>query len=173
MFYKDENGNIIYPVIYVYDIIITIDYNIDVIKLQLQKTFKMKDVGRLLSFLGIEVSYSDEGIFICQRKYTYDLLRENSLLGSKPFKISIKRNLNFRDDKSPFLKDPIVYRRLIGRLIYINITRLDINFSVQNLSQFMQQPRQSQLYHVLTILKYLKNSPSQGNTILETSTPTT
>ena len=52
-------------------------------KQYLAKEFKVKDLGHLKYFLGIEVARSKQGIFISQRKYVLDLLQETGLLGSK------------------------------------------------------------------------------------------
>jgi len=43
--------------------------------------FEMKDLGKLKYFLGIEVAYFRQGIFISQRKYIIDLLKETGKLG--------------------------------------------------------------------------------------------
>ena len=55
-----------------------------------------------------------------------------------------------------------LYRRIIGRLLYLVNTRPDISFSVQFLSQFVQAP--SKLHHqaVQRILRYIKSFPAQG-----------
>ena len=45
----------------------------------LSKEFEMKDLGPLKYFLGIEVSWSNKGIFISQEKYVLDLLQETSM----------------------------------------------------------------------------------------------
>lgn len=58
--------------------------------------------------------------------------------------------------------DPSQYRRLIGRLIYLDITRPDISFAVQQLSQFMSNPRFHHYNVACHLLRYLKNSPGQG-----------
>ena len=52
-------------------------------KTYLNAHFKLKDLGSLKYFLGIEVARSPQGMFLCQRKYTLDLLIETGLLGAK------------------------------------------------------------------------------------------
>lgn len=91
----------------------------------MQNIFKIKDHGNLYYFLGIEVSNLTRASFYL-RKYTLDILYEYGLIGSKPSKISIQKNLDRRDDNSKLLDDSFVYRRIIGKLIYLNIT--DITF---------------------------------------------
>ena len=54
------------------------------------------------------------------------------------------------------------YQRLVGKLIYISHTRLDIAFAVSVVSQFMQDPYEEHLEAVYYILKYLKMTPEKG-----------
>ena len=61
--------------------------------------FEMKDLGKLKYFLGIEVAYSRHGIFICQRKYILDLLKEAGKLGCKTTGASIEQNHRIRNDE--------------------------------------------------------------------------
>ncbi|KAB2595211.1 hypothetical protein D8674_030661 [Pyrus ussuriensis x Pyrus communis] len=65
-------------------------------------------------------------------------------------------------DKGELLKDPEKYRRLVGRLIYLTITRPDITYSVHVLSRFMHEPRISHMDAALRIVRYLKATPGQG-----------
>ena len=69
-----------------------------------------------------------------------DLLNDSGLLGSKsagsPLNPSIKLH---QDDGMPY-EDIVAYRRLIGRLLYLNTTRPNITFSTQQLSQFLHAP---------------------------------
>ncbi|EOY20488.1 Cysteine-rich RLK (RECEPTOR-like protein kinase) 8, putative [Theobroma cacao] len=50
----------------------------------LRSEFKLKDLGKVKYFLGLEIARSPEGISICQRKYALDLLEEQGLLEAKP-----------------------------------------------------------------------------------------
>lgn len=62
------------------------------------------------------------------------------------------------------------YRRLVGRLLYLQISRPDICFAVHCLSQFLQQPTDEHLNAVHHLLRYLKRSPGQGVILKVSST---
>ena len=81
-------------------------------------------------------------LFLHQRVHSSRLSSEQGLL------------LNEEDSSS--------YRRLIGRLIYLTNTRLDISFSVNKLSQFVSAPTSTHQQTVFQILRYLKNAPGYG-----------
>ena len=55
-----------------------------------------------------------------------------------------------------------MYRRLVGRLIYLSLTRPNIAQGVQQLTQFMQSPCSDHLMSALHLLKYLKGTLSRG-----------
>ncbi|KAK9062929.1 hypothetical protein SSX86_003558 [Deinandra increscens subsp. villosa] len=60
------------------------------------------------------------------------------------------------------LADAEKYRRIVGKLNYLTITRPDIAFPVSVVSQFMSSPRTSHWEAVCHILKYLKGAPGRG-----------
>lgn len=128
----------------------------------LSRCFKMKDLGKLKYFLGIEVGRGEEGFMLTQRKYALDLISDVGLLGAKPAATPMEQHHKLALDTSPFMRDAEKYRRLVGRLVYLSITRLDISYSVHILSQFMKTPRQVQWDAALRVVRYLKGTAGQG-----------
>ena len=112
-------------------------------------------------FLGMEVARSKQGIIISQWKYTLDLLKETGILGCKP-RYTLERNWKYvkKDGDPPVDKER--YQRLVGRLIYLSLTRPDIAYAVSVVSQFIHTPTQQHLITVYPILRYLKGTPGKG-----------
>ena len=125
LFTKIQGKSFIALLIYVDDILITGNdpVSIDAIKKFLHSQFHLKELGDLKYFLGIEVSSSKNGIFISQRMYALEIIKDTGLLGVARIDTPIERGLRFFD-KGDLLKDLGHYRRLVGRLIYLTVLRL-------------------------------------------------
>ena len=76
----------------------------------------------------MEVARSRKEISISQRKYVLDLLTETGMLGCKPSDTPIKARKRTESDEKPVDRER--YQQLVGRLIYLSHTRLDIAFAV-------------------------------------------
>ena len=87
---------------------------------------------------------------------------ETGLLGSKLVSCPIEQNHKLGLAIGVVLLDPEPYRRLVGRLIYLAITRLDLAYSVHILSQFMHEPRTEHWEAALRVVRYLKGTSGQG-----------
>jgi len=103
----------------------------------LLQQFRIKDLGDLKYFLGIEFSRSKTGIYMSQRKYALDILQDTGLTGARPEKFPMEQYLKLTPNDKELLKDLVKYRRLVRRLIYLTVTRSDIVFSVRTLSQYI------------------------------------
>ena len=157
-------GRCVYLVVYVDDIVITGNdpKKISQLKEHLFSHFQTKDLGKLKYFLGIEVAQSENGIIISQRKYALDILKETSMLDCKPADSPMDPNLKLLPNQGETYSNPERYRRLVGKLIYLTITRPDISFAVGVVSQFMQSPHNDHWDAVIRILRYIKRTPGQG-----------
>ncbi|CAM8988557.1 unnamed protein product [Rhodiola kirilowii] len=111
---------------------------------------------------GLEVARSDNGVFLHQRKYALELLEEHRLTDCKPAKTPMQTKHQLGLSTAPDLVDSLHYRRLVGKLIYLTITRPDLAYPVHILSQFMQKPTEEHLTAALRVLRYVKAAPAQG-----------
>ncbi|XP_026398397.1 uncharacterized protein LOC113294205 [Papaver somniferum] len=122
----------------------------------------MKDLGSLKYFLGIEVSRSGEGIFLSQRKYVLDLLKEVVMSACQPVHTPLEEKVNLCIEPDQVPTDKRRYQRLVGRLMYLSHTRTDLAYALSVVSQFMQNPGEQHMDAVLRILRYLKSAPGKG-----------
>ena len=118
-------------------------------------TFHMKD-------LGIRCTIQKKGIFVTQHKYTQDLIQLASLTIATTIDTPMDVNVKLRRDEGELLQDQTLYRKFVGSLIYLTITRPDISFFVHTVRKFMQNPRHLHLTAVQRIIKYLLITPSYG-----------
>ncbi|XP_004301110.1 PREDICTED: uncharacterized mitochondrial protein AtMg00810-like [Fragaria vesca subsp. vesca] len=163
LFTRKQGKSFTILLIYVDDILITGNdpESIADVKKFLHNNFRLKDLGDLKYFLGIEICASRNGIYISQRKYALEIIKDAGLLGAALIDTPMERGSKLSDKSEP-LKDPGKYRRLVGRLIYLTVLRLDITYVVHVLSIFMHQPRKDHWEAALRVVRFLKNSPGQG-----------
>lgn len=94
---------------------------------------------------------------MCQRKYALQLLEDYGYLHCKPTVTPMDPKVNFHSEDSELLEDSSSYRKLIGRLLYLTISRPDICFAVHKLSQFLASPTRLHLmaaHHNLQVKAY-------------------
>ena len=164
LFVKIFETNIIVLLAYVDDIILAGNHlsDIEQITQSLDDTFKVKNLGNLKYFLGLEIARSSEGIHVSQRKYALDILADSGLLASKACATLITKDTKGLFEGGVPLKDITPYQRLIGRLLYLTNTRPDIGYVAQFLSQFIQSPTKEHLATANRVLRYIKAAPGQG-----------
>jgi len=94
--------------------------------------------------------------------YVRGSVDECGLLGAKPIEFPMEPNHKLGLATGELLSDPTQYRRLVGRLIYLTLTRPELSYSVHILSQVMQAPREVHMEAAKCMLRYLKGNPGQG-----------
>ena len=102
------------------------------------------------------------------RKYTLDILADIGMLDCKLIDTPMDPNVKLVIGKGEPLQDPERYRRLVGKLNYLIITRLDISFPLNVVSQFLQSPCDSHLDAVVHILCYVKGTIGQCGCCMRT-----
>ncbi|XP_019161445.1 PREDICTED: uncharacterized protein LOC109158081 [Ipomoea nil] len=131
------------------------------VKQQLSTNFLLKDLGPLKYFLGQEVARHKKGIAVCQRKYAVELLEDTGFTSAKlVFNPTVPSHKLSRNE-GEFLEDNSQYRRIVGKLFYLTITRPDISFATQQLSQFLDKPTDLHLQAAHRVLRYIKAAPGQ------------
>jgi Reverse transcriptase (RNA-dependent DNA polymerase) len=164
IFTKNNSNGITVVLVYVDDLIITGNnqLEIDCVKRDLKNKFDIKDLGKLKYFLGIEIAHSPKGLFISQRKYTLDLLKEIGKLGCKPALTPTDSNMKLNTEDGESLKDINHFQILVGKIIYLTVTRPDVSFAVSQISRFMHSPRTPHIDAINRILRYLKGTSGKG-----------
>lgn len=122
--------------------------NLDVIvevKQVLHDLFKIKDLGEARYFLGMEITKGDQGLVLTQRKYALGLLKDTGFTSSKPAATPMETSVRLSHGDLVLLDDNQAYRNIVGKLMYLTITRPDICFAVQQLSQFLDSPTEFHL----------------------------
>ena len=154
--------------IYGDDIIIackSLDY-LAKIKLALSTRYKMKDLGELQYFLGVNIVQDVGKFFINQSTYAKALFQkfgfENCKPVSTPVDISMGAVLEKSSDEAE-LFDRELYQSAVGSLLYLSTkTRPDITFSVCNVAKFCSKPTTKHWTAVKRIFRYIKGTCDLG-----------
>ncbi|CAM8969964.1 unnamed protein product [Rhodiola kirilowii] len=164
LFTKAKGSTFTVLLVYVDDIILTGDdqEEMNVVKQALHDKFTIKDLGEARYFLGIEICRSHTGTFFSQKKYISDILKSTHMQDAKVAHFPLPTGLKLSVDVGDLMVDSEQYRRMIGRLLYLGLTRPDISYAVQHLSQFVAQPRQPHFMAAHHLLRYLKGTINKG-----------
>ena len=148
----------IYILLFVDDLLICTreQCKINDIEEKLLSKFVMKDLGKLKTYLGINIEYDRNfgKLSLDQSDYIQSLGKSYNLENSKLFSTPMEQNLNVKAAQSESTE--IKYRNLIGALLYISsCTRSDISCSVNYLSIFQNCYDKTHYKYALRVLKYL------------------
>jgi hypothetical protein len=117
--------------------------------------FEMSMMGELKYFLGFQVKQLREGTFLCQTKYTQDMLKKFGMEKAKHAKTLMASNAHLDLNEEGKSVDQKLYRSMIGSLLYLCASRPDIMLSVCMCSPFQATLKECHLVAVKRILRYL------------------
>lgn len=135
---KKLDANLIIVSVYVDDVLFTGSNGklVDEFKVEMFKAFEMIDLGSLTYFLGMVVKQGHDGVFICQKKISKEILKKFHMEDCKVISTPMKKEKFSKEDGTENV-DEELYRSLIGCLMYLTTIRPDIMFVVSLLSRFM------------------------------------
>jgi hypothetical protein len=163
LYFKIMNDESVILLLYVDDLFLTGEENLIIeCKKKLTPKFEMKDLGLMHYFLGLEVWKSLKRIFLNQGKYAVEILKRFDMLECNSMNTPMETKLKLLVDTSSELIDAMLYRQIIGSLMYLMNTRLDISFSINTLSQFLVEPRHVHLVVAKHVMRYLKGTLDCG-----------
>ncbi|GJS14685.1 putative ribonuclease H-like domain-containing protein, partial [Tanacetum coccineum] len=128
----------------------------------MHKKFQMSSMGELTFFLGLQVTQKDDGIFISQDKYVVEILKKFGFLTVKTASTPMETSKPLLKDAEAEDVDVHLYRSMIGSLMYLTSSRLDIMFALCACARFQVTPKVSHLHVVKRIFRYLKGQPKLG-----------
>ena len=113
----------------------------------MQAEFEMSMIGELTHFLGLQIRQQDSGIFLSQSKYAKNLVKKFGLESTSSVKTPMSPNVKLTVDLLGKSVDPSLYRSMIGSLLYLTASRLDISYNVGMCARYQANPKESQLRH--------------------------
>ncbi|XP_057953892.1 secreted RxLR effector protein 161-like [Malania oleifera] len=120
--------------------------------------FEMSDLGMMHYFLGIKVLQSYTGILISQNNYVGEILDRFQLKDCNPVNKPSKFGLKLNKDDEGKKVNSILYKQIVGRLMYLTATRPDIMLFVSFIGKYMECPIEIHLLAAKRILRYLQVS---------------
>lgn len=163
LYIKIELEGALYIVVYVNDLLIagkTVK-QIQSIAENLSQHFKLKDLGNLNHYLGIQVERDGNFFSISQENNIDKVINDARLQDAKVSKVPLDTGY-LKTRKDDIMPDSNRYQQLIGALLYITVnTRPDIAASVNVLSQFNTKPSTSDWNELKRVIRYLKGTKSK------------
>ncbi|KAJ0519331.1 putative RNA-directed DNA polymerase [Helianthus annuus] len=169
LFIYSKGADTAYLLLYVDDIVLTAFSTalLNNIIQTLSREFAMTDLGALHYFLGIKVSRHSHGLFLSQSQYAKDILARASMTACKPCTTPVDLSAKLSATEGPLFADPTLYRSLAGALQYLNFTRPDISYAVQQVCLFMHEPREPHFAFMKSIFGYLQGTVDYGLRIMK------
>ncbi|CAM8887232.1 unnamed protein product [Rhodiola kirilowii] len=122
----------------------------------------MSMVGEMNHFLGLQVTQKEDGIFISQSKYAKNLIKKFDLEKASHKQTPAATHIKITKDEAGTKVDQTLYRSMIGSLLYLTASRLDIAYDVGVCARYQADPKESHLLQVKRIIKYVCGTADFG-----------
>nr|GFB86853.1 hypothetical protein [Tanacetum cinerariifolium] len=119
-------------------------------------------MGKILFFLGLQISQSPRGIFINQSKYALELLKKYGFESCDPVDTPMVEKSKLDEDKEEKAVDPSHYRGMIGTLLYLTAIRPDLQFAICMCARYPARPIEKYVHAVKRIFRYLRGTVYRG-----------
>ena len=160
---RKEHGVVIYALYHVDDIIMMSNNNEsrDEIFRALRMSLDIRDEGHVDVFLNMKFEYGSDGsISLSQSHYIEKVAKrfgvtvESVKTPGSPDEVLSKDDLPVSDEEQQ-IAAKLPYPALVGCLIYANLTRPDVAYSISNVAMYMSRWGVRHYEHAIRILKYL------------------
>ncbi|GAU29902.1 hypothetical protein TSUD_379930 [Trifolium subterraneum] len=131
-------------------------------KESMKKNFAMTDLGKMKYFLGVEVTQSEDGIFIHQHKYALEILKRFGMENCNKVCSPIVPGCKLSKDENGSATDAKRFKQMVGCLMYLLATRPDLAYSICLVARFMERPTVMHIAAVKRIMRYLKGTLTDG-----------
>nr|GFA27336.1 hypothetical protein [Tanacetum cinerariifolium] len=100
----------------------------------------MSMMGKILFFLGLQISQSPRGIFINQSKYALESLKKYGFESCDPVDTPMVEKSKLDEDREGKAVDPSDYHGMIGTLLYLTASRHDLQFAICMCARYQARP---------------------------------
>jgi hypothetical protein len=128
----------------------------------MESEFQMSMMGELTFFFGIQVKQMKQGTFVHEAKYMKDRMKKFNTAELKSVSTPMSSAASLGPDEDGEAVDQREYKSMIGSLLYLTATWLDIQFAVELCACFQSSPRSSHQMAVQQLFRYLKHTPEFG-----------
>nr|GEU48183.1 hypothetical protein [Tanacetum cinerariifolium] len=118
----------------------------------------MSMMGKILFFLGLQISQSPRGIFINQSKYALELLKKYGFESCDPVDTPMVEKSKLGEDREGKVVDPSHYRGMIGTLLYLTASRPNLQFAICMCARYQARPTEKHVHAVKRIFRYLRGT---------------
>lgn len=161
---REKHGEKIILIIWVDDLIIAAsnEHVLTNVKVMLTEQFKMKDLGKLKHFLGIDFEQTEGQVVMSQKCYVNKILERFEMKDCRSRETPCEAKLDYTENAEK-MTNTKKYREAVGSLIYLSTcTRPDLSFVVSKLSQHFENPTEEHWSTVKHVFRYLKGTAERG-----------